>query len=148
MYNDRAAAQLAADMLSKGIEAHNPLTTHEHGRSQPSSKSSKFPSRAGPAELQKTLDIEDTIIRKERQDLKLENSELKLQGDRLRKELKTFSIKVDPNEELRGENKRLGDLLVDYRRMLREVKNRGVMRYEGRQAGGVDNGKTEEEEEE
>jgi hypothetical protein len=136
MYNDRAAAQLAADMMSKGIEAHNPFTPHQQARKNENrEKISRLTSRGGLTELERTLDIEDTNIRKERQDLKLENSELKLQGDRMRRELKTFSIPVDPNGELRGENARLRDMLAEYKRMLRDAKNKGVRGYEGKQAG-------------
>jgi hypothetical protein len=136
MYNDRAAAQLAADMMSKGIEAHNPFTPHQHAKKNENrEKISRFVSRSSLAELERTLDIEDTNIRKERQDLKLENNELKLKGDRIRRELKTFSIPVDLNEELRGENARLRDMLAEYKRLLRDAKNKGVRRYEGKQAG-------------
>jgi hypothetical protein len=136
MYNDRAAAQLAADMMSKGIEAHNPFTPHQHARKNENrEKISRFASRGGLAELERTLDVEDTNIRNERQDLKMENNELKLKGDRMRRKLKTFSIPVDPNEELRGENARLRDMLAEYKRMLRDAKNKGVRRSEGLQAG-------------
>ena len=58
------------------------------------------------------------VYARERDELKRENHDLKLQEDKLRRELRSLNVVVDSNEGLRAENKWLWDRLVVLKKRL------------------------------
>ena len=84
-------------------------------------------SRSGLHQLERTQEIDDEGLRMEREVLKKENHELKVQEDLLRRKLRrAINVSVDSNEGLKAENEMLRNGLVVLTKMLEDTSEEEV----------------------